>query len=123
MAYCGPKGIPLSTFLRWPVYDQQAALAWSAYESRRCHECGTHPDDWDESTGGNRYAYHAENYTCPGCVHTQRHAESPDVTHGGRGVHIRLMSGTHADCPRCNREAVRNRNGRVHEGTQVPNRR
>jgi hypothetical protein len=122
MAYCGPKGIPLSTFLRWSLYDQDAALTWAAYEARRCRQCGTHPDAWNESLGGSRNAYHAENYTCAGCVHAQRHAESPDVTHGGRGVHVRLMPGTHANCPRCQPQHESDTHARINERASVPDR-
>lgn len=44
MAYCAPKGIPLSTFLAWPQEDQDAALAWQWHESLRC-SCGAHEAD------------------------------------------------------------------------------
>ncbi len=40
MAYCGPRGIPLTEFLAWDETDQDAALAWQSYESRRCREDG-----------------------------------------------------------------------------------
>lgn len=102
MAYCGPKGIPLSAFLGWSEADQDAALSWQGYESRRCGECGTHPDDWHPDHGGDRNAYHSEHYTCPGCVALQRHREHPDIADGKtRGLHLRLAPGTHGDCPRC----------------------
>ena len=103
MAYCAPKGIPLSRFLAWSTADQDAALAWQAHDNRRCGACGTHPDDWDEDKGGTRYAYHAEAYVCRGCVESQRMQESPTVVDGGRGVHVRLAMGSHGDCPRCTR--------------------
>jgi hypothetical protein len=105
MAYCGPKGIPLSQFLQWSETDQDEALAWQAWEHRRCPECGTHPEDWDERVGGSRYAYHAEVATCQGCVEKQRTEDGPQVKdhagHPKRGVHIRLAYGAHGDCPRC----------------------
>lgn len=67
MAYCGPRGIPLSTFLEWDELDQDAALVWQAHEARRCPSCGTHPDDWNPEAGGRRDAYTAEAVVCPGC--------------------------------------------------------
>ena len=67
MAYCGPRGIPLSRFLDWDDGDQDAALVWQAHEARRCPSCGTHPDDWDPTKGGDRSAYAAEVVICPGC--------------------------------------------------------
>lgn len=45
MGYCGPRGIPLSTFLSWKQSDQDMALAWAAREGQRCPSCGVHPDD------------------------------------------------------------------------------
>lgn len=65
MAYCGPRGIPLSRFLSWPVEDQEAALAWQDDQSRSCSRCGTHPDEWDEK-GAN--AYHVGRHVCRGCM-------------------------------------------------------
>jgi DNA-directed RNA polymerase subunit RPC12/RpoP len=101
MAYCGPRGIPLSTFLSWPRADQDAALAWMAYEARRCGRCGTHLDDWKEAEGGSRNAYHAEQYACPGCARlgqaqtALRDSKAPDH------FHVRLAAGPGEDCPRC----------------------
>lgn len=88
-------------FLSWPESDQQDALGWSAYESRRCRECGTHPDDWNPDVGGRKHAWHAEMRECKGCVETQRLADSPDVREAGRGVHIGLGVGLPMDCPTC----------------------
>lgn len=101
MAYCGPRGIELDAFLQWSPYSQDAALAWQAHESRRCRSCGTHPDDWRESIGGSRHAWHAEDFTCLGCVQLQQRAETNEVKSGGRGIHIRLSGGSAADCERC----------------------
>jgi hypothetical protein len=104
MAYCGPRGIPLSTFLSWSEADQEAALAWQAHESRRCGSCGTHPDDWSPQAGGDREAYHAEVHQCPGCLKVERLKQAPHVVTGPPGMHIRLADGIHRDCPRCNPE-------------------
>jgi len=89
MAYCGPQGIPLSTFLSWRDDDRQAALAWQARESRRCRDCGTFPEDWDPEQGGSRTAYKAEADQCQGCVDLQRLRDDPDLREL-RGVHLHL---------------------------------
>jgi hypothetical protein len=94
MAYCGPRGIPLSAFLGWAAGDQQAALAWQAYESRRCTGCGSHPDDWDPELGGDLRAYRAVTRICQGCVELQRRHADPELRDGNghpvRGLHIHL---------------------------------
>jgi hypothetical protein len=106
MAYCGPRGIPLSEFMGWSDRDQDEALAWQAWESRRCPECGTHPEDWDERQGGSRYAHHAEIFTCQGCVEKERMQDSPQVKNTpGRGIHVRLATGAHGECSRCKPQA------------------
>lgn len=67
MDYCGPRGIPHTQFLTWSEDDQQKALWWMARDRQRCTGCGTHPDDWNEDVGGDRFAFVAEERTCPGC--------------------------------------------------------
>lgn len=101
MAYCGPRGIPLSQFLAWSEADQQAALGWQVNESRRCNSCGTHPDDWDEKSGGDRNAFHAEPVQCPGCVQLERMREAPEIVKGQRGVSLKLARGPAGECSRC----------------------
>lgn len=100
MAYCGPRGIPLSTFLGWPANDQDAALAWSGYESQRCSTCGTHPGEG---------ARHAHVDVCPGCVKRDAAAEGAEKI---RGAHVKLAPGSLATCPRCLEEVAANRPGR-----------
>jgi hypothetical protein len=91
MAYCGPRGIPLSVFLSWDTDDQDAALLWQAREARRCSGCGTHPDDWDPDAGGRRDAYHATVEVCPGCrtVDALRDRTDPKTTPPGAHVVLR----------------------------------
>lgn len=102
MAYCGPRGIPLSVFLSWSQADQDAALGWAAHEAKRCRGCGTHPDDWRESAGGDRHAYHPEIYQCEGCVHLQRTQQSERMQdERERGLQIRLAHGPASTCSRC----------------------
>jgi hypothetical protein len=95
MAYCGPRALPLSQFLAWDPMDQQHALTWQAYESKRCSGCGTHPDEWTEPR-----AFHAERFTCPGCEQTERLAETCE----GPGIRTRLANGPVNECTRCKRK-------------------
>lgn len=101
MDYCGPKGIPHSTFLSWDPDDQEKALSWQAFMARRCGQCGTHLDDWKETAGGDRFAWHAETYTCPGCSELERYRERPEIANPDHGVHLRLSRGSASDCPHC----------------------
>lgn len=96
MGYCGPRGIPLSTFLDWPQTDQDAALEWAGYEARRCQSCGTHPDE------GPR---HPHVRICPGCV--AREATTKAVR-GEAGTHVHLAAGRAATCEQCNAEREAN---------------
>lgn len=91
MAYCGPRGIPLSAFLSWAEADQQAALAWQSWEARRCRDCGTHVDDWNPDTDGSRDAYTATIHICEGCVELERLRDSPELQGSPRGVHLHLI--------------------------------
>lgn len=90
MAYCGPKGIPLSQFLAWSPTDQEAALAWQAREASRCPGCGTPEADWDETDGGSRHAWVADLHICQGCVQIEAARTQLDGDPKLRGRHIRL---------------------------------
>ncbi|NUR28508.1 MAG: hypothetical protein HOV83_22160 [Catenulispora sp.] len=105
MAYCGPRGIPLSVFLgravgpsdpQWLPDDRDAALGWAEFEGRRCKNCGTHPEEWAD----DKYAYHAHLTECIGCRQQQRRAEQDDAKEG-HGRYAAMASGSAADCPRC----------------------
>jgi hypothetical protein len=99
MAYCGPRGIALSAFLRWAQTDQDAALEWAAHEARRCSGCGTHPDDWAD----NPHAHHAHlSDECPGCLARHRHTEGLGDRAKDPGVSVVLPRGPARDCPQCN---------------------
>lgn len=103
MAYCGPRGVPLSKFLTWHQTDQDAALAWQAHESRRFPD-GTHPDDWNEERGGSRRAYHSHVDVHPGAALLEAAQQSEDFAAAGRGAHVHLVRGASADCSRCMRD-------------------
>lgn len=95
MAYCGPRGIALSEFLRWSSKDQEAALAWSAYEGRRCKSCGTHPDEWAE----DKTAYHAHITECRGCRDLQRLSNTDQAN--GEGKFAVMSGGPAVECRQC----------------------
>ena len=97
MAYCGPKGIPLSTFLSWSLEDQQAALAWQAHEGRRCPSCGSHPEDF--SRDGDERHFHVS--ICAGCM---KHKAVADSIKDAKepGLHVIAAHGPTRDCPTCN---------------------
>lgn len=98
MSYCGPRGIPLHEFLAWPDYSQQAALAWSAHEARRCPNCGTHPEDFADGAEGG----HWHERVCLGCARRERMLAAMDGSRDGtRGVALELAAGPAADCPVC----------------------
>lgn len=94
MAYCGPRGIALDEFLRWPPHSQQAALDWQAYENRRCRSCGVHPDDVAEG------AFHAHLEQCKGCQARERVSEAKEA-HEGRGVYAVVQPVAAPNCSRC----------------------
>ena len=96
MAYCGPRGIPLSEFLRWDRKDQAAALAWEAHENSRCKSCGTHPEEWAE----DKLAYHAHLTECRGCKQLQRLAKTEEAQES-EGRAAVMAGGSAAHCPRC----------------------
>lgn len=100
MAYCGPRGIPLSVFLSWPQDDQQAALAWQLHENRRCRDCGTHPEDWPRDP--KKHRHHVEIHRCEGCARLQQVADTDRYRKGGRGLHLVNARGPAKACPTCN---------------------
>lgn len=67
MRYCGPRGIPHSTFKAWDPHSQDAALSWLTWSESACPSCGTRPEEWDPKRGGDRHAYHADFTHCRGC--------------------------------------------------------
>jgi len=96
MAYCGPRGIARSDFLRWDLDDQDAAMAWQSYENARCGSCGHHPDEPTR---------HLHVDVCPGCVDVQRTRESGALEET-RGSHLRWAGGGAGGCQRCIDEAA-----------------
>lgn len=88
MDYCGPRGIPHSEFLSWPIDDQVKALGWQAEQNAACSQCGTRDWEWEQ----DRRAYRAEAYVCMGCLALgsaqKEHEKTAKTT---PGLHIRLV--------------------------------
>lgn len=101
MAYCGPRGIPLHTFLEWPPESQAAALHWQEHEATRCSACGTHEDDWFGHDGQPIEPQHWHGRICPGCRHLQAAREALDAGPAERGLHLASADGPATDCPLC----------------------
>lgn len=93
MAYCGPRGIPLSEFLSWDPFDQQAALDWQAHENSKCPDCRVSRDVVDPARGGHPHALVPVEDRCPTCAALERFAKRPD--RGGHGVKTRLVPNPH----------------------------
>lgn len=73
MAYCNPRGIPLSIFQgrvvrpgvdpTWTAEDANAAVAYERWRAGACRSCGTRASEWEK----DRFAYVSKGYACPGC--------------------------------------------------------
>jgi hypothetical protein len=100
MAYVGPRGIPLSSFLTWSPEDQEAALSWQAHEGRRHGACGTHPEDFADPRHPDVHFHPA---VCTGCqrLAAAREALAGD-NDGTRGLDIVASAGAPVDCAVCN---------------------
>jgi hypothetical protein len=99
MDYCGPNGIPLSTFLSWPIDDQEAALWWQAEKQVPCSNCGTAEWEWEEDPN----AYEIAKSVCKGCAMIQAAQKEAEAKPGGMkftiaemfpGMKIRLVRST-----------------------------
>ncbi len=101
MAYCGPRGIPLHSFLAWPDESQAAALHWQEHEASRCPTCGTHEEDWIDTDGNPREPQHYHGRVCPGCQRLQAAQESLNAETGERGLHLAASDGPASECAAC----------------------
>ena len=90
MAICAAYRIPHSGFLSWETPDRDKAIWQFIREREMCRNCGTRPDEWDESKGGRRDAYHGVIQQCPGCVVRERTEEAPQMQEG-RGNYVALL--------------------------------
>ncbi|MDX3015206.1 hypothetical protein [Streptomyces caniscabiei] len=96
MELCDRWGIPHSHFRghgdgTWTGLDRRKALAYAAYQRTVCPGCGTRPDEWDASAGGDEDAYTAITHRCIGCqILTDRQKTVP-TTDEGHGVKVMLI--------------------------------
>ena len=90
-----PLGIPHSVFLSWSEGDQDKALGWVHEQRLHCDGCHTRREEWDESVGGNRFAYVAMHETCPGCEVLAM--EEDNVPEKARGVRLFLVTQAEAE--------------------------
>ncbi|WP_329474246.1 hypothetical protein OIE75_40760 (plasmid) [Streptomyces sp. NBC_01723] len=51
----------------WSDLDRRKARAYLHYLKQVCQTCGTRPDEWDETQGGDEDAYRATTHRCIGC--------------------------------------------------------
>jgi hypothetical protein len=79
-----------SEFLAYSADDRDKAIWQFIRERETCRNCGTRPDEWDESKDGRRNAYHGVIVQCQGCVVIERTEEAPDMQ-TGRGKHVAMM--------------------------------
>lgn len=83
--YCVPRGIPHSVFLSWAELDQDKALAYMQRQNERCSDCGTRAEEWR----GDRFAYVAESFVCPGCEIVEQ--ERNNIPGTQKGARIRIV--------------------------------
>lgn len=73
----------------WDADDRDKALSQYIRRRQACGSCGTRPEEWDETRGGDRNAYIADLHQCRGCEVTQA-AEAAMTGDEGRGVRVVL---------------------------------
>lgn len=89
-----PLGIPHSTFLSWPLDDQDKALAYQAVQRETCPDCGTRGDHWQHEDGTpDPQALVAEETVCLGCAAAAKARAGVDPDDSA-GVRIRLTRPT-----------------------------
>lgn len=49
-----------------------------------CPDCHTRREEWDEKHGGDRHAYYAEAFICPGCAEKEAKANAEAVNNDGK---------------------------------------
>lgn len=112
MAYCGPRGIPYTTFLGddngWDDLSRAAALAWQADQDKRCQGCGQDRADWWERDENGDivvtddgypkvrvpFAYTVETSYCPACDALERYREGA-TANPVRGAHPHFVPVVH----------------------------
>lgn len=98
MDVCEVYRIPHSHFLGgalvWTQADRDKAIQHQLLKAETCSTCGTHPDQWDPTKGGDRHAFVAHVSRCAGCaaIEQQQEALAAAVKSGnaGRGERVGL---------------------------------
>lgn len=92
MAYCVPKGIPHSVFLKWNEDDQDKALGWELYQRQLCSGCGTEPSEWVDEDGFPVFPppYQPNSTRCYGCVTLNEENRKFEKMGNSIGVSLRL---------------------------------
>ncbi|MCW2767778.1 MAG: hypothetical protein JWO11_3737 [Nocardioides sp.] len=90
LAVCHHYLIPHSQFLAWDQDDRDKAIWQHIRKRQECQACGTRPEEWDETRGGDRNAYIGDLERCRGCE-VKEAAQSSLVGDEGRGVRIVLI--------------------------------
>lgn len=99
MRYCGPRGIPYTTWLgvgdRWDEYSREAAMAWQAREDDRCPGCGQQRHEWLDENGVvlEEPPFELVEHACPSCAEKERYeSEARDEEKQGitpiAGLHL-----------------------------------
>lgn len=91
MAYCGPLGLPHSTFLSWDRDDRDKAIVWALRKAQTCAHCGTRPDEWDPAQGGHDEAYLTELHQCWGCDAKAKAEKRNEAKLKKPGAHVVLV--------------------------------
>ena len=109
MAYCGPAGIPYTTFIGgpagWDDLSRDAAIAWQLERDTRCGGCGQHRDEWvtlgaDGQEREIRPApYVIHDHHCPSCetLERARKAREKEERPGQHLVFVPKPADTDAD--------------------------
>lgn len=96
MELCNQWGMPHSQFKgrgdgTWSDLDRRKALAYAEYQRHLCASCGTRPEEWDETAGGDEDAYRATTHRCIGCqLLADKQKDVPDGDEG-HGVKVLLI--------------------------------
>lgn len=84
--------MPHSEFLKLSIHDRSKMMWHFMHTNTRCPGCGTHKSDWDEESGGSRYAFIADMDKCRGCEikdTKSKWAEKADALKAGWRVILR----------------------------------
>jgi len=102
MQLCREYRIPHSIFRghgdgTWTDLDRRKALAYEDYLRQACPSCGTRPEEWDETAGGDEDAYRAITHRCVGCQLIADKQKDVPTGDEGHGVKVLLIpSSVHA---------------------------